>query len=189
MPEEAESTQKEAPAAAAPPAARKPPRVIPAEDELERWVGGEELPGLESLFDTLNTKLFDTKVMLIKKDELLPQHWQVISRLQPPPDGEFDALPEVARVRSFYADPAVAERRVEALRVGWQELRGKRPALWNASDVFAALRRIIDKKRKAGFHDFLSAVRDVWRGSSLPQGKEQLEVLWACLDLIRSKAK
>jgi hypothetical protein len=204
MPEEAGSSPQEtAPpvpeAASAPPpaaAAKRPPasppkapRIIPSQDDLARWVAGEDLPSLDSLFDTLNTKLFDTKLLLIKKDELLPQHWQVISRLTPPPDAEFDALAEVARLRTLYTDPAVAARRIEALRTAWQELRGKRPALWSASDLFAALRRIIDKKRPISFHDLLSAVRDVWRGLELPQGREQLEVLWACLDLLRSKAK
>jgi len=194
MPNEAEAAPSEAPEPAPAPAAEKkaaakPQRDIPTQEQLAAWVAGEDLPTLEHLFDQLNTKLFDAKVMQIKKDELLPQHWQVISRLEPPPDEEFDGLAEVERLRRAYAGSAVTELRIEALRVAWRELRGKRPSLWNASDVFAALRRLIDKKRGVGFHDFLSAVRDVWRGLELPQGREQLEVLWGCLDLIRSKAK
>lgn len=184
MPDEAGA----APAPAKAPAA-KAPREIPSQADLARWVAGEELPTLEHLFDQLNTKTFDIKVMQIKKDELLPQHWQVISRLAPPADEEFDRLPEVESVRRAAGGGETAERRVEALRVAWRELRGKRPSLWNASDVFAALRRVIDKKRDVAFHDLLSAVRDVWRGLSLPQGREQLEVLWGCLDFIRSKTK
>jgi hypothetical protein len=194
MPEEAEDAAAAAPQPkAAPPAAAKPapkaPREIPTQAELARWVAGEELPTLEHLFDQLNTKTFDIKVMQIKKDELLPQHWQVISRLEPPADEEFDRLPEVEAVRRAAGPGEVAKRRVEALRIAWRELRGKRPSLWNAADVFAALRRVIDKKREVAFHDLLSAVRDVWRGLSLPQGREQLEVLWGCLDFIRSKTK
>jgi hypothetical protein len=192
MSNEAEAAPPEAPqpapAAAAKPAA-KPQRDIPSQAQLAEWVAGQDLPTLEHLFDQLNTKTFDAKVMQIKKDELLPQHWQVISRLEPPPDDEFDRLAEVERLRRSYSDPEVDARRVDALRVAWRELRGKRPSLWNASDVFAAMRRLIDKKRGVAFHDFLSAVRDVWRGLELPQGREQLEVLWGCLDFLRSKTK
>jgi hypothetical protein len=193
MPEEAGAAPAEAaspkpppPKASAPKPPAKAPREIPTQADLARWVAGEDLPTLEHLFDQLNTKTFDVKVMQIKKEELLPQHWQVISRLEPPADEEFDRLPEVERLRRSSAD---AEQRVEALRVAWRELRGKRPSLWSAADIFAALRRVIDKKREVAFHDLLSAVRDVWRGLSLPQGREQLEVLWGCLDFIRSKTK
>jgi hypothetical protein len=168
---------------------KKPARVLPTAEDIARWVEGEDLPSLENLFNLLNTKLFDAKVMQIKKEELLPQHWQVISRLEPPPDEEFYALPVVQRLRDQAADKETGDERVEALHVAWQELRGKHPSLWNASDVFAAMRRIVDKKRDVSFHALLSAVRDVWRGSDLPQGREQLEVLWACLDFIRSKTK
>jgi hypothetical protein len=185
MPEEAKATPAEAPAPKKP--APKPERNLPTQEQVAAWVEGADLPTLDHLFDLLNTKTFDAKVMVIKKEELLPQHWQVISRLEAPPDEEFDALAEIGRLRD--AGGEAVERRIEALRVGWRELRGKRPSLWNASDVFAALRRIIDKKRDVAFHDFLSGVRDVWRGLTLPQGREQLEVLWACLDFIRSKTK
>ena len=61
--------------------------------------------------------------------------------------------------------------------------------MWDVSDLFAAMRRIIDKNRDVDFHELLSAVRDVWRDLGLPRGKEQLEVLWACVDLIRRKTK
>ncbi|MDX1502080.1 MAG: hypothetical protein R3325_06935 [Thermoanaerobaculia bacterium] len=186
----AEAAKKAAAAkAAAAKKADQPAREIPTEEDLARWIGGADLPSLSNLFNLLNTKLFDAKKALIMKEELLPQHWQVISALEPPPDEEFERLSEVERLRRRIADPEVRERRVEALKVGWQELRGKRPALWSASDLFGALRRIIDRKRKIDFHDFLSATRDVWRDLSLPHGREQLEVLWACLDLIRSKTK
>ena len=176
------------PAAPAKPAA-KPARELPTEAQIAAWVAGEDLPILNNLFNLLNTKLFDTKVMQIKKEELLPQHWQVISRLTVPEDSEFDALAEVGRLRLRYRDQELARRRIGNLRVGWQELRGRRPSMWDVSDLFAAMRRIIDKNRDVDFHELLSAVRDVWRDLGLPRGKEQLEVLWACLDLIRRKTK
>lgn len=168
---------------------KKPARVLPSEEEIAAWAQGADLPSLDNLFNQLNTKLFDAKVMQIRKEELLPQHWQVISRLEPPPDEEFDGLPEVARLRVGAADSEVAEERIEALRLAWRELRGKRPSLWTASDLFTALRRIIDKKIEIDFHALLSAVRDVWLGLRLPHGREQLEVLWACLAFIRQKTK
>ena len=174
-------------AAAAPPPKPKPkppPRVLPSQQEIAAWVKGEDLPSLENLFNLMNTKLFDVMMMQVRKEELLPQHWQVISKLEPPPDEEFYGLPPVQRLRE-----QSGEERVEALKVAWQELRGKHPSLWTASDVFSALRRIIDKKREVSFHALLSAVRDVWRGLDLPQGQEQLEVLWACLAFIREKTK
>ena len=95
--------------------------------------------------------------------------------------------PETLRLQ--YRDQELSRRRLGALEAAWEELRGKAPSLWNASDVFAALRRIIQKKRDVDFYDFLTAVRDVWGGLSLPHGREQLEVLWACLEFIRTKTK
>ncbi len=173
-----------------PPAKPKPPaRVLPSQEEIAGWVAGDDLPSLENLFNLLSTKLFDAKVMQIRKEELLPQHWQVISKLEPPPDEEFDRLGVVKRLRKSAPSAEVGEERVEALRIAWQELRGKHPSLWNASDLFSAMRRIIDKKREVSIHALLSAVRDVWRNLGLPQGQEQLEVLWACLAFIRDKTR
>ncbi len=196
MSENESGTQPSEPAAAAPPpkpeappAKPKPPaRVLPSQEQIAAWVAGDDLPSLANLFNLMNTKLFDVMMMQVRKEELLPQHWQVISRLEPPPDEEFDRLPVVERLRAS-APSEAAEQRVEALRIAWQELRGKHPSLWSASDLFAALRRIIDKKRQVDFHALLSAVRDVWRNLDLPQGQEQLEVLWACLAFIREKTK
>lgn len=185
-----EATAEASPPAAAPAAKPKPPaRVLPSQEEIAAWVAGEDLPSLENLFNLLTTKTFDAKVMQIRKEELLPQHWQVISRMEPPPDEEFDKLKVLDRIRHAAASPEVATQRVDMVRTAWQELRGKHPALWNASDLFAALRRIIDKKRPIDFHALLSATRDIWRGSDLPQGQEQLEVLWACLGFIREKTR
>ncbi len=178
------------PAAEAPAAKPKPPaRELPSPEEIAAWVEGAELPSLENLFNLLNTKLYDAKVMQIRKEELLPQHWQVISRLEAPPDEEFDTLGVVRRVRDAAPTQEAGEERVAALKVAWQELRGKHPSLWTAADLFAAMRRIIDKKREISFAALLSATRDVWRGLDLPQGREQLEVLWACLAFIRQKTK
>lgn len=174
----------------APPAKPKPPaRELPSQEQIAAWAEGAELPSLENLFNLLNTKLFDAKIMQIKKEELLPQHWQVISRLEPPPDEEFDSLNVAERIRAGAPSSEVGDRRVEAVRVAWRELRGKHPSLWNASDVFAALRRIIDKKRDVAVYDLLCGVRDLWHASDLPQGREQLEVLWACLGFIREKTR
>ena len=189
----AEPAADGAPKAAKPAAATKPPatppRELPTEAQVTAWVEGDDLPILNNLFNLRSIKLFDTKVMHMKKEELLPQHWQVISRLTVPDGAEFDGLAEVGRLRLRYRDQELSRRRIDALRVGWEELRGHRPVLWNASDVFAALRRIIDKEREVDLHEFLSAVRDVWRDLTLPHGREQLEVLWACLDFIRQKTK
>ena len=51
------------------------------------------------------------------------------------------------------------------------------------------MRRLIDKARPLQWHEFLSAIRDVWRDHELPFGKEQLEVWWACLAQIRKSTK
>ena len=190
MSENETGTQPTEAAAAPPPPKPKPPaRVLPSQEEIASWVEGADLPSLDNLFNLLNTKLFDAKVMQIRKEELLPQHWQVISRLEPPPDEEFEELTVVRRLRDSAASPDAGEQRVEALKVAWRELRGKHPALWTAPDVFAAMRRIIDKKHEVDFHALLSACRDIWLATDLPQGREQLEVLWACLAFIREKTK
>ena len=95
----------------------------------------------------------------------------------------------VRRLRSSSKDEPTAERRVGALKAAWHELGGKQPALWTAPDLFAAMRRLIERQIDVDFYDLLSAVRDVWRGIPLPSGREQLEVLWASLAFIRQKTK
>jgi hypothetical protein len=184
------SEPEKVPAAAARPAAARPaPRPLPSEEDVARWMAGEEVPVLAALFDQLNVKTFDGMVMQIRRDELLPQHWQVISALTAPPDEEFDALAEVARLAASYGGGELSERRLAALRSAWRELRGKRPALWTVADLYAALRRIYDKGLTVDFYDLLTATRDVWRGLSLPVGRQQLDLLWNCLDLMRQKTK
>ncbi|MDH3744315.1 MAG: hypothetical protein OES47_04340 [Acidobacteriota bacterium] len=185
----APATETKPAAAKPPPKLKPPPRPLPDQEGIARWIEGEDYPVLAALFDQLVLPKFDGLFAQIKKQELLPQHWQVISTHKIPEGLRFEDLASVRRLNAFYADPAVANRRLTALEVGWQELRGKRPSRWNASDVFAVIRRIIQKKRDVDFHDLLSAVRDVWGGMSLPQGREQLEVLWGCLDYTRTKTR
>ncbi len=166
-----------------------PPRELPAVEAIAGWIQGAELPTLAALFDQLVVAKFDALVMQIRKEELLPQHWQVISQRAIPDESAFERLPQVTRLRERYADQALAERRLAALKAAWIELGGKHPSLWTVPDLFAALRRIIDRKLPVDFYDLLSAVRDVWAGQQLPQAKEQLEILWACLAFIRGKTK
>ncbi|MEE9472962.1 MAG: hypothetical protein V3V82_03150 [Acidimicrobiia bacterium] len=165
-------------------------RQLPSQEEIARWVeAGEDLPTLAALFDQLPLARYDILVAQIRKEELLPQHWQVISRRTIPDETVFEELAEVRRLRSRYAEHGLAERRLGALEVGWQELAGKQPSLWTTSDLFVAMRRIIDRQRQVDLHDFLSAVRDVWRDQTLPRGREQLDMLWACLAFVRQKTK
>jgi hypothetical protein len=152
-------------------------------------MGGAEAPAVGGLFARLNLKTFDALVMQIRKDELLPQHWQVIAAREAPGDSEFDALPEVGRLRLRYKDQERSRRRLEALRMAWRELRGKRPGLWSVPDLFAALRRIYEKNRKVEFYELLTAARDIWLDSSMPAARGHLDMLWACLDFARQKAK
>ncbi len=183
-----------APPAAAPqptpkPAAAAPARVLPEPEEIAAWIKGADLATLGALFEGLPLARFDTLMLQVKKEELLPQHWQVIAEREPPEDIVFDRLPEVGGLRVRYKDQPLARRRIENLRWGWRELRGRRPALWTVADLFTAMRRIIERKRPVDWHELLSAIRDVWRGLELPHGREQLEVLWACLALMRKNTK
>ena len=165
------------------------PRALPSLDEIARWAKGEDLPTLGALFSELPLARFDALMMQIRKEELLAQHWQVIGE-RPTPDPEiFESYPEIVRLRATSAEAATAESRIEALRVGWHELAAKQPALWTASDLFVVLRRIIERELPVDFNQLLTAVRDVWRDLPLPHGREQLETLWACLDLTRQKTK
>lgn len=179
-------------AKAAAPAKKPPPppaRELPSLDGIARWAQGEEYPLVGVLFEKLPLAKFDVLVMQIKKAELLPQHWQVIASHRVPEDASFEDLSEPGRLRLLYRDQEQSRRRLAALEIGWQELRGKKPSLWTASDVFAAMRRMIQKKREVDFYDFLTAVRDVWSALTIPHGKEQLEVLWGCLEFVRTKTK
>jgi len=132
---------------------------------------------------------FDTLMMQVRKEELLPQHWQVIGDRTVPDRQIFESYPEIRSLRAVSAHSEVAQGQTEALYIGWQELAGKQPALWTTSDLFVVVRRIIQRDLPVDFNELLSAIRDVWRGLSLPHGKDQLETLRACLDLIRQKTK
>lgn len=176
-------------AAAPPPKPKPPPRELPSEEQIAAWVDGADLPSLANLFNILPLKKYDALVMQIRKAELLPQHWQVISGTEPPDAALFDTLPAVVKMRRSTADPKATECRLAALKIAWTELRGLQPSLWTVPDLFAAMRRIIDKKIVIDFHDLLSVTRDVWRNLDLPSGRENLEILWACLAFIRGKTK
>lgn len=180
------------PAAAKPAPAKKPTppaRELPDLEGIASWAQGEEYHLVGVLFENLPLKRFDGLVMQIKKEELLPQHWQVISSHTVPDGLRFDDIYEAGKLRLLYRDQELSRRRLAALEVAWEELRGKAPSLWTASDLFAAIRRIIQKDREVDFNDLLTAVRDIWRGLSIPHGQEQLEVLWACLDYVRGKTR
>lgn len=175
------------PIAAAQPA--PPPRALPSFDDLAAWIQGGEVPVVGALLEGLEVKRFDALVLQIRKEELIPQHWQAITPRTPQDDSEFDRLPEVGRLRLLYRDQELARRRLDSLRVGWRELRSRRPALWTVPDLFAAIRRILEHDRAVDLYDLLTATRDVWRTLGLPNGQEQLDILWNCLALIRKSTK
>lgn len=162
-------------------------RQLPSLEEIADWVKGSDLPALSVLFDELPLARYDILVSQIRKQELLPQHWQVISNRVITDPTVFEDLPEVRKLRSRYAEDGLAEERLAALRAGWLELAGKQPSLWTTPDLFAAIRRIIDHQREVDFCHLLSAVRDVWSEQTLPRGREQLEMLWSCLAFVRQK--
>jgi len=170
-----------------PPAA--PARALPTEAEIGDWIRGAELPTLAALFDGLPVAKFDVLVMQIRKEELIPQHWSVISERGELNDLDFERLPEVGRLRVRYKNQELARRRLRNLQWGWRELAGRRPAVWTVADLLAAMRRIIEHKHPVDWNDFLAASRDIWRDLELPHGREQLEVLWNCLVQVRKSTK
>lgn len=183
----APATPAEAKPAPAKPAA--PPRALPSDEDIAAWIHGADVPVLGALFEGIDVKRFDALIMQVRKEELVPQHWQVLSSHAAPDDLVFNRLPEVGQLRVLYKNQELSRRRLHHLRFGWLEMGGRRPAVWTVPDLFAAMRRIYEKKHPVDWTEFLTAVRDVWRGSDLPFGQEQLEVLWACLVLIRKNTK
>ena len=165
------------------------PRVLPSREEIAEWARGADLPSLGALFSELPVAKFDAFMMQIRKEELLPQHWQVIGDRTLPVEAVFESYPEINRLQATAADSETTKAQIEALKIAWQELAGKQPALWSTSDLFVALRRIIERDLPVDYDALLTATRDVWRGLTLPHGRAQLETLWACLDLIRQKTK
>jgi hypothetical protein len=183
------TTKQEQPAAQTLPVEKPPARELPSPEQITAWLAGEDLPILANLFDKPSLKLFDALVMQIRKEELLPQHWQVISRREIPDSLDFLALGEVRRLRATYQDGKVLQDRLAALEVAWRELGGKQPALWSVADLFVVLRRNIDHNLDIDVHDLFSATRDIWAGMSLPHGRTQLDNLLAVLFFVRSKTK
>ncbi len=184
------SAQPEAAKPTAKPVRKKAPaRPLPKPEDVPRWFAGEEVPILGALFEKRTLKTFDGLVMQIRKDELLPQHWQVITNLKAPPEEEFELLPEIRRLRVRYKDQELARRRIDALRTGWHGLRGKRPGLWDVGDLFVAMRRVYASGETFDFYDLLTATRDVWKDLTLPFGQQQLDLLWNVLELVRVKTK
>ena len=183
----APAVAKPVPAKAAAPAG--PPRALPSDEDIAAWIHGADVPTLGAVFEEIDVKRFDALIMQVRKEELVPQHWQVLSSHAVPDDLVFNRLPEVGQLRVRYKNQELSRRRLHHLRFGWLEMGGRRPAMWSVPDLFAAMRRIYEKKHPVDWTELLSAVRDVWRGSDLPFGQEQLEVLWACLVLIRKNTK
>ena len=184
------------PAAPTPPPKPAPPpaRELPAIEDIGRWVEGEDLPLLVALFQAptgaaLPLARFDALGMQIRKEELLPQHWQVISDHSVADDMAFETLPAVNRLRVSYRDQEVARRRLDNLKLAWRELGGKQPSLWSVADLLAAMRRLLVGGVEYDLYELLCAIRDVWSGMTLPFGREQLEILWASLAFIRQKTR
>ena len=184
-------TTAPAPAAktAAPAAPAGPPRALPSDEDISAWIHGADVPILGAVFEAIDVKRFDALMAQVRKEELLPQHWQVLSSHAVPDDLVFNRLPEVGQLRVLYKNQELSRRRLHHLRFGWMEMGGRRPAIWTVADLFAAMRRIYEKNHPIHWTELLTAVRDVWRGSGLPFGQEQLEVLWACLVVIRKNTK
>src|SRR6185295_19256561 len=88
--------------AAAPAAA--PVRALPSPEEIGEWIHGADLPVLGALFEGLPVAKFDALVMQVRKEELIPQHWQVLTDPIPQDDLAFERLDEVGRLRVRYKD-------------------------------------------------------------------------------------
>ncbi len=183
---EPQKPAKKAPKTFSPPAA---PRDLPAAAEIAAWIAGEPCPKIGALLEVPLAKL-DALWMQIKKEELLPEHWQPFTIVDGvPEDDAFERLAEVGRLRLSYRDQELSRRRLAALKLAWRELRGKQPSLWTVSDLLAAGRRLAAKNVAVDWHDLLTATRDVWSGMSVPAGRDQLDHLWIVLGFIREKSK
>lgn len=169
--------------------AAAPARALPSPEDIGEWIHGAELPTLGALFEGLPVAKFDALVLQVRKEELVPQHWQVISERGELDDLDFERLSEVGRLRVRYKNQELSRRRLLNLRYGWRELAGKRPAVWTVPDLLAAMRRIIEHGHPVDWTDFLTAQRDIWRDLELPHGREQLEILWNCLVQMRKSTK
>ena len=59
----------------------KPPelaRVLPSPEEIADWYAGADCESIDNLFNNLVVMRFDALVMQIRKQELIPQHWQIL---------------------------------------------------------------------------------------------------------------
>ena len=166
----------------------QPARELPSPEAIADWYAGADCPSIDNLFNNLVVMRYDALIMQIRKEELLPQHWQILDNAEID-EAEFDRLPEIGRLRARYRDQDLARQRTDPLRVAWRELRGKRPNMWTVPDVMAAMRRIIDKKLEVNFADLLSGIRDIWADMTIPFGQEQCEILWAVVAFVGSKTK
>ncbi|HEY8019881.1 MAG TPA: hypothetical protein VIH93_02200 [Thermoanaerobaculia bacterium] len=193
MSEPVEPTSAPAPPPAARPPAAIPPaapaRPLPSQEDIADWIDGADVPLIGAPFEGLTMARFDALVMQVRKEEAIPQHWQAISDRAVPDDLAFERLPEVGGLRVRYKDQELSRRRLAPLRLAWRELAGRRPAMWSVSDLFAAMRRLYEHNAKVDWTDLLTAIRDVWRDLELPHGREQLEVLWTCLAIVRKNTK
>ncbi len=189
-PEAAAAPEAPKPPAKPKPAAKPaaPPRDLPTPEKIADWYAGADCPSIDNLFNNLVVMRFDALVMQIRKEELVPQHWQILENREVDEEA-FDHLPEIGRLRVRYKNQELARTRTEALRVAWRELRGKRPNQWTVADLLAAMRRIIDKKLSVDFHELLSAARDIWDDMTIPFGQEQKEILWAVVAFVGGKTK
>jgi len=190
-PQAAPAVKAPAAVAAARPAAAPaaPARPLPSQEDIADWIDGGDVPLIGALFEGLNVARFDALVMQVRKEELVPQHWQAISDRAVPDDLTFERLPEVGGLRIRYKNQELSRRRIAPLRLAWRELAGRRPAMWTVADLFAAMRRLYEHNAKVDWTDLLTAIRDVWRDLELPHGREQLEVLWTCLAIVRKNTK
>jgi len=193
MSEPVEPTSAPAPPPAARPPAATPPaapvRPLPSQEDIADWIDGAEVPLIGAPFEGLTMARFDALVMQVRKEEAIPQHWQAISDREVPDDLAFERLPEVGALRVRYKNQELSRRRIAPLRLAWRELAGRRPAMWTVADLLAAMRRLYEHDAKVDWTDLLTAIRDVWRDLELPHGREQLEVLWTCLAVIRKATK
>ena len=177
------------PANTKPAAPAAPARPLPSQEDIAAWIEGADNPLIGALFESLNVARFDALILQVRKEELIPQHWQVISDRNVPDDLAFDRLPEVGALRVRYKNQELSRRRLAPLRIAWRELAGRRPGIWTVADLFAAIRRIYEHNHKVDWNDLLVAARDLWRDRDLPHGREQLDVLWSCLAQIRKSTK
>ena len=148
-PVEAESVKTEAPPPAAAPAAKPaaakpavpagPPRALPSDEDISAWIHGADVPTLGAVFEEIDVKRFDALIMQVRKEELVPQHWQVLSSHAVPDDIVFNRLPEVGQLRVRYKNQELSRRRLQHLRYGWMEMAGHldrpRPVRGHAADL------------------------------------------------------